>query len=76
MSLDTTHPLHHYVVAMVAIVDSIAGSIGHTGAEHNHVGCNHHATEYYKLLSCAQRHPGTYPSDMTVCTSSSRLPPA
>ncbi|GJV58700.1 hypothetical protein Tco_1464800 [Tanacetum coccineum] len=75
-SFDTTRPLHHHAAAVVVAVDNTAGSTSCIGAEHNQVGCKHHAMEHYKLLPCAQRHPNTYPSDMTVCTPSSLLPPA
>ncbi|GJR47373.1 hypothetical protein Tco_1315476 [Tanacetum coccineum] len=75
VSSDTTRPPHHHVAAVVAAADSTAGSTGRTRAEHNQVGYKHPATEHYKLLPCAQRHPGTYPSDMHVCTPSSLSPP-
>ncbi|GJU49963.1 hypothetical protein Tco_1219518 [Tanacetum coccineum] len=75
VSSDTTRPLHHHASVVVAVVDSTAGSTGRTRAEHNQVSCKHPAMEHYKLLSCAQRHPGTYPSVMTVCTPSSLSPP-
>ncbi|GJY11626.1 hypothetical protein Tco_0380935 [Tanacetum coccineum] len=75
MSSDTTRPPHHHVVVVVADADSTAGSIGRTRAKHNQVGYKHPATEHYKLLPCAQRHPGTYLSDMHVCTPSYLSPP-
>ncbi|GJY06763.1 hypothetical protein Tco_0373817, partial [Tanacetum coccineum] len=75
VSSDTTRPPHHHVAVAVAATDSTAGSTGRTGAEHNQVGYKHPATEHYKLLPCAQRHPGKYPSDMHVCTPSSLSPP-
>ncbi|GJQ99295.1 hypothetical protein Tco_0522280 [Tanacetum coccineum] len=75
MSSDTTHPPHHHSAVVVAAANSTAGSTGRTRAEHNQVGCKHPATEHYKLLPCAQRHPGTYPNDMTVCTPSSQCYP-
>ncbi|GJU33305.1 hypothetical protein Tco_1176894 [Tanacetum coccineum] len=73
MSSDTTRPPH--VAAVVAAADSTASSTGRTGAEHDQVGYKHPATEHYKLLPCAQRHPGTYLSDMHICTPSSLSPP-
>ncbi|GJX66212.1 hypothetical protein Tco_0300555 [Tanacetum coccineum] len=75
VSSDTTHLLHHHAAAMVVAADNTAGSTGHTRAEHNQVGCKHPVTEHYKLLPCAQRHPGTYPSDKPVCTPSSLSAP-
>ncbi|GKE66443.1 hypothetical protein Tco_1520604 [Tanacetum coccineum] len=75
MSSDTTRPLHRHAAAVVAAANSTAGSIGHTRAEHNQVGCKYPATEHYKLMPYAQKHPGTYPSDMHVCTPSSQSPP-
>ncbi|GJU75053.1 hypothetical protein Tco_0020756 [Tanacetum coccineum] len=75
VSSDTTRPPHHHVAVVVAVADSTASSIGRTGAEHNQVGYKHPATEHYKLLPCAQRYLGTYPSDMHVCTTSSLSPP-
>ncbi|GKE79670.1 hypothetical protein Tco_1545790 [Tanacetum coccineum] len=72
VSSDTTRP-HNHVAAVVAAADSIAGST--TGAEHNQVGYKHPTMEHYKLLPCAQRYSGTYPSDMHVCTPSSLSPP-
>ncbi|GJR99346.1 hypothetical protein Tco_0315855 [Tanacetum coccineum] len=72
--LSTRSP-HHRDAAVVAAADSIAGSTGRAGAEHNQVGCNHLVTEHYKLLSCAQRRPGTYPSDKPVCSPSFLSPP-
>ncbi|GKD57898.1 hypothetical protein Tco_1291285 [Tanacetum coccineum] len=71
VSSDTTRPPHYHVAA----ADSTVGSIGRTRVEHNQVGYKHPATEHYKLLPYAQRHPGTYPSNMHVCTPSSLSPP-
>ncbi|GJW70950.1 hypothetical protein Tco_0127867 [Tanacetum coccineum] len=76
VSSDTIRPLHHHAAAVVVAVDNTAGSTSRIGAEHNQVGCKHPVMEHYKLLPCAQRHPGTYPSDMSICTPSSLLPPA
>ncbi|GJV18973.1 hypothetical protein Tco_1367993 [Tanacetum coccineum] len=75
MSSDTTRPPHHHVAAVVAAADSTTGSTGRTRAKHNQVGYKHPATKNYKLLPCAQKHPGTYPSNMHVCTPSSLSPP-
>ncbi|GJU05711.1 hypothetical protein Tco_1122141 [Tanacetum coccineum] len=75
MSSDTTRPPHHHAAAVVAAADSTAGSIGRTRAEHNQVGYKLPTTKHYKLLPRAQRHPGTYPSDMNVYTPSSLSPP-
>ena len=60
-----------HLLGIAAVVAETASNTGHTEAEHMEVGCID-LTQHYTYLPCGQINHGTYPSDMTVGTTSAR----